>query len=143
MSLDDHFETARRLAAYLDEVAKVVGHADRMRPLRAYCAGLLVTAGRRNAEVMAAVRAAPNEWTFAVATLSAAGHLAMIEFVRRLGVNVTMTSYRGTAPALTDVMPKSWPPSHFGVLLKPLTSTLERALFGSITKRFPERPPGT
>jgi SRSO17 transposase len=55
MSLDDHFETARRLAAYLDEVAKVVGHADRVRPLRAYCAGLLVTAGRRNAEVMAAV----------------------------------------------------------------------------------------
>jgi tripartite-type tricarboxylate transporter receptor subunit TctC len=56
------------------------------------------------AETMAAVRAAPNDWTFAVATLSAAGHLATIEFLRRLGVNVTMTSYRGTAPALTDVI---------------------------------------
>jgi tripartite-type tricarboxylate transporter receptor subunit TctC len=56
------------------------------------------------AALMAAVRAAPNDWTFAVATLSAAGHLATIEFLRRLGVAVTMTSYRGTAPALTDVI---------------------------------------
>jgi len=55
-------------------------------------------------DVMAAVRAAPNDWTFAVATLSAAGHLATIAFLRRLGVAVTMTSYRGTAPALTDVI---------------------------------------
>jgi SRSO17 transposase len=54
MSLDSEFETARRLAAYLSEVASVVGHADRVRPLRDYCAGLLVTVGRRNAEVMAA-----------------------------------------------------------------------------------------
>ena len=55
MSLDSHFETAHRLTAYLDEVAKVAGHADRVRPLQHYCAGLLVTAGRRNAEVMAVV----------------------------------------------------------------------------------------
>jgi SRSO17 transposase len=54
MVLDSHFETARRLAAYLGEVASVVGHADRVGPLREYCAGLLITAGRRNAEVMAA-----------------------------------------------------------------------------------------
>ena len=54
MCLDSCFETAHRLAAYLDEVAKVVGHADRVRPLRDYCAGLLVTVGRRNAEMMAA-----------------------------------------------------------------------------------------
>src|SRR5216683_2704080 len=55
MDLDGAFETARRLAAYLDEVARVAGHANRVLPLRDYCAGLLVTAGRRNAEVMAAV----------------------------------------------------------------------------------------
>jgi SRSO17 transposase len=53
MDLDSQFETVRHLAAYLGEVTKVVGHADRVRPLRDYCAGLLVTAGRRNAEVMA------------------------------------------------------------------------------------------
>jgi SRSO17 transposase len=47
-------EMTHRLAAYLGEVAQVAGHADRVRPLRDYCAGLLLTQGRRNAEVMAA-----------------------------------------------------------------------------------------
>jgi SRSO17 transposase len=53
MGLDSAFETARRLAAYLGEVAKVVGHANRVRPLMDYCAGLLVTVGRRNTEAIA------------------------------------------------------------------------------------------
>jgi SRSO17 transposase len=53
MDLDGAFETAHRLAAYLGEVAKVAGHADRVRPLMNYCGGLLVTEGRRNAEAMA------------------------------------------------------------------------------------------
>jgi SRSO17 transposase len=48
MGLDIAFEAARRLAAYLGEVAKVVGHANRQHPLMDYCAGLLVTIGRRN-----------------------------------------------------------------------------------------------
>jgi SRSO17 transposase len=54
MDLDSKYETAHRLAAYLGEVAKVCGHADRVGPMMCYCAGLLVTEGRRNAEVMAA-----------------------------------------------------------------------------------------
>jgi SRSO17 transposase len=54
MGLDSAFETARRLAAYLGEVAKVVGHANRLHPLMDYCAGLLVTIGRRNTEAIAA-----------------------------------------------------------------------------------------
>jgi SRSO17 transposase len=53
MGLDDAFDTAQRLAAYLGEVAQVAGHADRVRPMMDYCAALLVTAVRRNAEVMA------------------------------------------------------------------------------------------
>jgi SRSO17 transposase len=53
MGLDIAFETARRLAAYLGEVAKVVGHANRQHPLMDYCAGLLVTVGRRNTEAIA------------------------------------------------------------------------------------------
>jgi SRSO17 transposase len=55
MGLDSALETAHRLAAYLGEVAKVVGHADRVRPLMSYCGGLLVTEGRRNTEMMAVV----------------------------------------------------------------------------------------
>ena len=39
---------ADRYAAYIDELTKVIAHADRAEPLRDYCAGLLVTEGRRS-----------------------------------------------------------------------------------------------
>jgi SRSO17 transposase len=53
MGLDGEQEMMDRLAAYLGELTTVVGHAGRVRPLMAYCAGLLVTEGRRNTETMA------------------------------------------------------------------------------------------
>lgn len=56
------------------------------------------------AEVVAACRANPRDWSFAVSSLGAAGHLATIEFVRQVGVDLTQAPYRGTAPALTDVV---------------------------------------
>jgi tripartite-type tricarboxylate transporter receptor subunit TctC len=59
---------------------------------------------RNLAEVLEAARARPRDWTFAVAALGAAGHLATIEFLRRSGVNLDMVSYRGTQPALTDLI---------------------------------------
>jgi SRSO17 transposase len=46
-----------RFAAYIGELTKVVGHADRAGPLRDYCSGLLATEGRRSVEPMAAVTA--------------------------------------------------------------------------------------
>ena len=55
MGLDGELEMMHRLAAYLGELTTVVGHAGRVRPLIDYCAGLLVTEGRRNAETMAVV----------------------------------------------------------------------------------------
>ena len=55
-------------------------------------------------EIVAAARKAPAEWTFAIANLGAPGHLATIDFMHRTGVNFTITPYRGTAPALTDVL---------------------------------------
>src|ERR1700745_2917745 len=51
---------ADRFAAYIDELTKVIAHADRAEPLRDYCAGLLVTEGRRSVEPIAAVTA-PQE----------------------------------------------------------------------------------
>jgi SRSO17 transposase len=48
---------ADRLAAYIGELASVIGHADRVVPLRDYCTGLLATEGRRSVEPMAAVTA--------------------------------------------------------------------------------------
>jgi len=53
MGLDGALEMTHRLAAYLGELTTVIGHASRVQPMMAYCAGLLVTPGRRNAEAMA------------------------------------------------------------------------------------------
>lgn len=59
---------------------------------------------RNVAEVIASAKAQPNKWTFAVAALGAPSHLAAIDFLKRAGLDMTITPYRGTAPALTDVM---------------------------------------
>src|SRR5690349_9485597 len=56
------------------------------------------------AEVIAAAKAAPNDWTFAIPALGAPSHLATVDFMNRAGLKVATTPYRGTAPALTDVM---------------------------------------
>jgi SRSO17 transposase len=53
MGLDGELDMTHRLAEYLGELTTVVGHAGRVQPMMAYCAGLLVTPGRRNAETMA------------------------------------------------------------------------------------------
>lgn len=69
---------------------------------------VMVIAGNRPqrtlAEVIAAARARPREWSIAISSLGAASHLATIEFNRRTDANLDMVTYRGTQPALTDVM---------------------------------------
>ncbi len=55
MGLGSELEHADRFAAYVNEVTKVIGHADREGPFRDYCAGLLATEGRRSVEPMAVV----------------------------------------------------------------------------------------
>jgi len=47
----EHFE------AFMDASADVIGHADRVRPLRDYCLGLLAPAERKSVEPLAAVTA--------------------------------------------------------------------------------------
>ncbi|MEA2878711.1 MAG: hypothetical protein QOF14_3907 [Hyphomicrobiales bacterium] len=56
------------------------------------------------AEVIAAAKAAPNDWTFAIPALGAPSHLATVDFMSRTGLTIATSPYRGTAPALTDVM---------------------------------------
>lgn len=56
------------------------------------------------AEVVASAKAQPQQWNFAISSLGSAGHLATIEMLRRVGVNITMVPYRGTQPALQDLM---------------------------------------
>jgi tripartite-type tricarboxylate transporter receptor subunit TctC len=67
----------------------------------------VMSAGRPEttlAEVVAAAKAEPAKWNFAISSLGSAGHLATIEFLRRTGANITLVPYRGTQPALQDIM---------------------------------------
>ena len=57
MDLEAIEDSASRFAAYVEELTHVIGHADRAIPLRDYCAGLLVSEGRKSVEPMAAVTA--------------------------------------------------------------------------------------
>jgi tripartite-type tricarboxylate transporter receptor subunit TctC len=55
-------------------------------------------------EVAAAARAHPADWTVATSGLGSAGHIASIELNNISKANLTITPYRGTALALTDVI---------------------------------------
>jgi SRSO17 transposase len=46
-----------RFASYVESLAGVIGHADRVEPLRHYCVGLLAAEGRKSVEPLAAVTA--------------------------------------------------------------------------------------
>jgi SRSO17 transposase len=46
-----------RLGAYVEELASVIGHAARIKPLRDYCVGLLMPCERKSVEPMAAITA--------------------------------------------------------------------------------------
>jgi tripartite-type tricarboxylate transporter receptor subunit TctC len=51
-----------------------------------------------------AVRANPAGFNMAISGMGAAGHLGSLEFMRLAGVNLQSIPYKGTAPALADVM---------------------------------------
>ena len=57
MGLDGIGDGVDRFAKYVNELTRVIGHADRAEPLRDYCAGLVVSEGRKSVEPMAAVTA--------------------------------------------------------------------------------------
>jgi SRSO17 transposase len=52
------FGSEARFASYVEALASVIGHADRVRPLRDYCTGLVLPGDRKSVEPMAA-RTAP------------------------------------------------------------------------------------
>ncbi|MSQ55537.1 MAG: tripartite tricarboxylate transporter substrate binding protein [Betaproteobacteria bacterium] len=56
------------------------------------------------AELVKAVRANPAAYNVAISGMGAAGHLGTLEFMRLAGVNLQSVPYKGTAPALADVM---------------------------------------
>jgi SRSO17 transposase len=65
-------ENEAAFSAYVDHLVKVIGHADRVDPLRDYCLGLLMPLERKSVEPMAAVTAPARV---------AAKHQSLLHFV--------------------------------------------------------------
>ncbi len=64
--------SAGRFSAYVEGLVSVIGHADRAKPLRDYCVGLLMPGDRKSVEPMAAVTAPQR---------TAAQHQSLLHFV--------------------------------------------------------------
>src|SRR5438093_1795493 len=58
MGLPRSNEGQARFSAYVAGLTSVIGHADRAKPLRDYCQGLMLPCERKSVEPMAAVTAA-------------------------------------------------------------------------------------
>jgi SRSO17 transposase len=65
-----------RFAAYVEGLASVIGHADRVAPLEAYCIGLLLPGERKSVEPMAAITAPERV---------SAQHQSMLHFISQGG----------------------------------------------------------
>ena len=65
-----------RFAAYVEALGSVIGHADRVGPLRDYCTGLVLPGERKSVEPMAA-RTAPER--------TGAQHQSLLHFVGQGG----------------------------------------------------------
>lgn len=70
-------------------------------------------------ELIAVMKAEPDRFTFANSALGSMGHLATESFKRRIGTETVVVNYRGTAPALTDVLSGQVP-----LMVAPLGSAL-------------------
>ena len=57
MDLPKSGEAASRFSAYVDGLTSAIGHADRAKPLRDYCVGLMMPCERKSVEPMAAITA--------------------------------------------------------------------------------------
>jgi SRSO17 transposase len=71
----DHLQSQasrERFDAYIDALVSVIGHADRVGPLRDYCTGLLLPGERKSVEPMAALTAPAR---------TAAQHQSLLHFV--------------------------------------------------------------
>ncbi len=75
----------------------------------------------------AEMKATPDKHTFSNSALGAMGHLATESFNTTIGVKTVIVSYRGTAPALTDVIG-----GQTTLMVAPLGSALQQIQAGSL-----------
>ena len=72
MGLAKSGNVASRFSAYVEGLTSVIGHADRAKPLRDYCTGLMMPCDRKSVEPMAAITAPER---------TAAQHQSLLHFV--------------------------------------------------------------
>ena len=94
------------------------------------------------AEFIAWVRAQPARPSYAEGAVGSVTHLAMALFLHRAGIAMMNVSYRGNAPALTDIVAGHLPTmfSNLSDALPHLASGAIRALAVSSDKRSPQLP---
>ena len=79
------------------------------------------------AEFIAHVRAQPNKLAYAEGSAGSLTHLTMALFLKRAGLQMTNVSYRGNAPALTDVVA-----GHLPTMFSNVSDAMPQATAGSI-----------
>lgn len=108
---------------------------------------LLVTAApgiqaRNLKELLAAIKADPGKYVFGTSAVGSASHLAEEAIKYEAKVDFTIVPYKGTAPALTDVMG-----GHISAMVDALPSTMPHVKSGKLkpmavttAKRLPALP---
>jgi tripartite-type tricarboxylate transporter receptor subunit TctC len=82
---------------------------------------------RSVAEFVAYVRAQPTRLAYAEGSAGSLTHLAMALFLKRAGLDMTNVSYRGNAPALTDVVA-----GHLPTMFSNISDAMPQAAAGSV-----------
>src|SRR3977135_1269065 len=72
MDLRSSNDGEARFSAYVEGLTSVIGHADRAKPLRDYCLGLMMPCERKSVEPMAAITAPKR---------TAAQHQSLLHFI--------------------------------------------------------------
>ena len=78
-------------------------------------------------DIVAAVKAKPDDWSFATSQLGAPGHLGEVAFNQYTGLNVPIIVYRGTAPAMNDVVG-----GHVPMMIEAIIALLPLVRAGSV-----------
>ncbi len=78
-------------------------------------------------ELVAAMKAQPDKFSFANSGLGSMGHLATASFTQRIGVKSLIVTYRGTAPAINDVLG-----GQVALMVAPLGSALSNINAGTL-----------
>jgi tripartite-type tricarboxylate transporter receptor subunit TctC len=78
-------------------------------------------------ELIDALKAQPNRFSFANSGLGSMGHLATESFKRRIDAKAIIVNYRGTAPAINDVLG-----GQVALMVAPLGSTLSHVTAGTL-----------